>query len=73
MAETLAEHLVEFALRTRFEELPPEVVAEARRRLIDSFWCAIGALKEPAPSMLMTSRQGCAARDPARASLTAPA
>ena len=36
MSETLADRLVAFVLSTRFEDLPPEVVAEARRRLIDA-------------------------------------
>jgi 2-methylcitrate dehydratase len=51
MPETLAEQLVDFALRTRFEDLPGAVVAEARRRLMDSFGCAVGALGEPAPTI----------------------
>jgi len=44
MSETLADRLVDFALATRFEDLPEAVVAEARRRLIDTFGCAAGAL-----------------------------
>jgi 2-methylcitrate dehydratase len=51
MPETLAERLVAFALSTRFEDLPEAVVVEARRRLIDAFACATGALSEPAPSV----------------------
>lgn len=51
MIETLAERLAAFALSTRFEDLPPEVVTESRRRLMDSFACASGALVEPAPSI----------------------
>jgi 2-methylcitrate dehydratase len=50
-AANLAERLAEFALSVRFEDLPPAVVAEARRRLIDSFGCAAGALHEPAPAI----------------------
>ena len=49
MAETLADQLAEFTLRTTFADLPEGVVAEARRRLIDAFGCAAGALEEPAP------------------------
>lgn len=48
---TLAHHLADFALSTRFEDLPSTVVVEARRRLIDSFGCAVGALDEPAPAI----------------------
>jgi 2-methylcitrate dehydratase len=49
MPETLADRLAHFALSTRFEDLPGAVVVEARRRLIDTFACAAGALHEPAP------------------------
>ena len=49
MQETLADRLATFALSTRFEDLPREVVVEARRRLLDTFACAVGALDEPAP------------------------
>src|SRR4051812_40761338 len=49
MRETLADRLASFALSTRFEDLPEAVVVEARRRLLDTFACAAGALHEPAP------------------------
>jgi 2-methylcitrate dehydratase len=49
MSDTLAQDLAAFALGTRFENLPAAVVAEARRRLLDSLACAVGALREPAP------------------------
>src|SRR4051794_41957259 len=49
--ETLADRLADFALGTRFEDLPEAVVVEARRRLLDAFGCAAGALGEPAPSI----------------------
>ncbi len=49
MHETLADRLAEFALSTRFEDLPETVVTESRRRLLDAFACAAGALNEPAP------------------------
>jgi 2-methylcitrate dehydratase len=51
MSDTLADCLVAFALSTRYEDLPREVVAEARRRIIDALGCAIGALDEPASSI----------------------
>ncbi|MDB5353357.1 MAG: uncharacterized protein JWN86_4604 [Planctomycetota bacterium] len=51
MLETLADRLAGFALTTRFEDLPDQVVIEARRRLIDAFACAAGALREPAPGI----------------------
>ena len=51
ISTTLADDLAAFTLRTRFEDLPEKVVAEARRRLIDAFGCAAGALVEPAPGI----------------------
>ncbi len=45
----LTDRLADFALGTRFENLPAEVVYEAKRRLLDTLACAIGALDEPAP------------------------
>src|SRR5215218_1069688 len=51
MIETLADRLVDFALSVRFEDLPTEVVAEAKRRVLDAFACAAGALGEPASSI----------------------
>jgi 2-methylcitrate dehydratase len=49
MADTLADHLAEFAQSVRFEDLPDTVVTEAVRRLVDTFACAAGALAEPTP------------------------
>ena len=51
MTETLADRLAAFALATKFDDLPDAVVVEARRRLIDAFACAAGALDEPAPTI----------------------
>ncbi len=51
MPETIADRLAAFALTTKVDELPAAVVVEARRRLIDAFACAAGALKEPAPTI----------------------
>jgi 2-methylcitrate dehydratase len=51
MSDTLADRLVDFALSTRYEDLPDEVVVEARRRLVDALGCAVGALEEPASSI----------------------
>src|SRR5207248_2081227 len=51
MPATLADRLADFALSTRFEDLPGPVVTEAKRRLIDAFGCAAGALDEPAPGI----------------------
>jgi 2-methylcitrate dehydratase len=51
MSGNLAQRLATFALGTRFEDLPDGVVVEARRRLLDSLGCAVGALEEPAPTI----------------------
>src|SRR3984957_3820302 len=51
MSDTLADRLAAFALSTRYEDLPREVVVEARRRLVDALGCAVGALEEPASSI----------------------
>jgi 2-methylcitrate dehydratase PrpD len=37
-------HIVDFALRTRFEDLPEEVVHESKRILLDSIGCALAGL-----------------------------
>ena len=47
----LADRLADFALKTRFEDLPRTVIVEAKRRLIDSFACSAGAINEPAPAI----------------------
>ncbi len=51
MPGTLAQSLAAFAHGTRYQDLPDVVVVEARRRLLDSLGCAVGALHEPAPSI----------------------
>jgi len=51
MAETLADRLALFALSTRYQDLPPEVVTEAKRRFTDALGCAAGALEDPAPQI----------------------
>lgn len=51
MPETLADRLAAFARETQFSDLPDVVVVEAKRRLLDAFACAAGALHEPAPSI----------------------
>jgi len=44
MSEPLANRLAEYACSLRFEDLPEPVVHEAKRRFIDSFATAVGAL-----------------------------
>jgi len=40
---TVAEKMATFAHRLSFDDLPPEVVHEVKRRVIDSIGCALGA------------------------------
>jgi len=51
MNQTFAEQLAAYAARLRFEDLPPAAVHEVKRRLIDSFACALGALGADAPTI----------------------
>jgi 2-methylcitrate dehydratase len=41
--KTLSKGLADYAAKVRFEDLPPEVIHEVKRRLIDSLGCALGA------------------------------
>ncbi len=45
--KTLAARLSGFARRLRFSSLPPKTVHELKRRVIDSFGCALAAVKAP--------------------------
>ena len=38
--------LIDFAARLRFADLPPQVVRETKRRIIDALGCAVGALAD---------------------------
>src|SRR6266850_1712374 len=46
MSKSLAHRLAEFSCSLNFEDLSPEVVHEVKRRVIDSFGCALGAWNE---------------------------
>lgn len=41
---TIAESLAEFTVQLRFEQLPPHVIEESKRLLIDAIGCALGGL-----------------------------
>lgn len=43
----LAERMVEFARSARFEDLSPEAVHQAKRRILDTLGCALGAYAAP--------------------------
>jgi len=49
MPDTLAERLAEYAISTRFDDLPEPVVHETKRRLIDALGCALGARHADTP------------------------
>ncbi|MEO5717543.1 MAG: MmgE/PrpD family protein [Chthoniobacterales bacterium] len=46
MSKSLAHRLAEFSNSLTYEDLSPEVVHEVKRRVIDSFGCALGAWHE---------------------------
>lgn len=52
-------HLVDFALQAEFARLPPNAVHECKRRLIDTFACAVGAYDEPISRMARATARRC--------------
>lgn len=62
--KTMAERLAAFAVNLVFSDLPQEVVHEAKRRVIDSVGCAVGAYSAEPVRLVrtlareVTSRQG---------------
>jgi 2-methylcitrate dehydratase len=44
---TLVEQLSEYVSNVRYEDLPPEVVRQAKRLLIDTIGCALGGYRSP--------------------------
>ena len=42
--KSISHQMAEFALKLKYEDLPPEVVHEAKRFLIDSLGCAFAAV-----------------------------
>lgn len=61
--KTIAERLADFGLRLRFKDLPPDAVHEAKRRIIDSFACALGAYDSP-PARIVRELLPVAAQGP---------
>src|SRR5262245_57553833 len=57
LSPTLAHRFAQYATRLRFEDLPKVTVHEVKRRLIDSFATAVGAM----PSDAFTIARECAA------------
>jgi 2-methylcitrate dehydratase len=64
----LADQLADYACRLRFEDLPAEVVHETKRRFIDSFATALGALQaESEPGLIARRVAGRTAGKPGAA------
>jgi 2-methylcitrate dehydratase len=49
MMDTLAERLADYAIATRYDDLPEVAVHETKRRLIDALGCALGARHADTP------------------------
>ena len=60
------ELLARYAAALRFEDLPPEVVHDAKRKLIDTLGCAIGAFDEEPSRIARALASRCVGRPPAR-------
>ena len=43
MADTIIQQLADFALKTKWEDLPPDIVQETKMILMDAFGCALVA------------------------------
>lgn len=63
--ENLAERLSAYAAGLRFEDLPPEAVHEVKRRLLDSFGCALGAYGSEPATVARTLAQTVSSATPA--------
>ena len=46
MSATLIENLANFTVKTQFDQLPPTVVDESKRILLDSIGCALGGIDD---------------------------
>ncbi len=64
------ELLARYATELRFEDLPAEVVHDAKLKLIDTLGCAIGAFDEEPCRIARALARRCVGRPPARRSLT---
>src|SRR5262245_28526204 len=58
LSPTLAQRFATYATRLRYEDIPPAAIHEAKRRLIDSFATAVGAM----PSDAFAIARECALR-----------
>src|SRR5919199_1034090 len=63
--QTLAERLSAYAADLRYEDLPPEAVHEAKRRLLDTLGCAMGAFASEPATIARTLAQTVSSTFPA--------
>src|SRR5262245_17348225 len=66
LTETLAKRLAAYSTRLKFDDIPPAAIHEVKRRLIDSFATAVGAM----PSDAFTVARQCALRVSSRPGAT---
>ena len=57
MSEPLADRLANYSCQLRYEDLPGPVVHEVKRRFIDSFATAVGAMDADAFAIAKSDRQ----------------
>lgn len=57
--DAAAAKLVEFALKTNYQDLSPTTIHECKRRLIDTFACAVGAYHDPLSKMARAVASRC--------------
>src|SRR5215475_11840442 len=62
MKKTLAEKLADYTASLRWADLPPAVVHEAKRRMIDSLGCALGAWRAEPCAMARSVAAGFSAK-----------
>jgi 2-methylcitrate dehydratase len=63
--DQLTERLVEYAQELSYEDLPPEVVDRAKRLILDTVGCALGAAPWPAPTVARALAADVQSRTPA--------
>ena len=64
--DKVTESLANYATALRFEDLPPEVVHDTKRKLIDTLGCAIGAFDEEPCRIARALARRAIGRPPAR-------
>lgn len=57
--DAMTAHLVDFALQSRYSQFSETTVHECKRRIIDTFACAVGAYDEPLSCMARAVAERC--------------